>query len=64
MIKRKFRMVGQMPNHIFFDNNCSLKRHVKDDPAFANVGLPCRRVSFQMQERHFLSTELQPCTFP
>lgn len=28
-----------MPNHIFFDNNCSLSKHVKDDPMFAHVGL-------------------------
>src|SRR6266487_4457506 len=39
MIKRTFRLVSHMPNHIFYDNNCSMKRHVKDDPDFANVGL-------------------------
>ncbi|KAF8186294.1 hypothetical protein BJ912DRAFT_1022838 [Pholiota molesta] len=38
-IRRTFRINGMMPNHIFFDNNCSLSKHVKDDPMFANVGL-------------------------
>lgn len=38
-IKRTFRISGQMPDHIFFDNNCSLAKHVKNDPDFSNVGL-------------------------
>ncbi|KDR67274.1 hypothetical protein GALMADRAFT_283614 [Galerina marginata CBS 339.88] len=39
-IKRTFRINGQAPNHIFFDNNCSLAKHVKDDPFFAKkIGL-------------------------
>lgn len=28
-----------MPNHIFFDNNCSLGKLVKNNPIFKNVGL-------------------------
>ena len=28
-----------MPNHIFFDNNCSLAKHVKNDLEFKDVGL-------------------------
>ena len=38
-IKRTFRVNGQVPNHIFFDNNCSLAKHVKDDPFFNGIGL-------------------------
>jgi hypothetical protein len=38
MIKRTYQG-GFMPNHIIFDNNCSVARHVKDDPDFKNVGL-------------------------
>ncbi|EFI27234.1 hypothetical protein CC1G_15062 [Coprinopsis cinerea okayama7 len=35
--KRIFR--HGLPEHILFDNNCTLKKMVKDDPDFANVGL-------------------------
>lgn len=38
-IKRTFRINGQAPNHLFFDNNCSLSKHVKDDPFFKEMGL-------------------------
>lgn len=38
-IKRTFRINDQAPNHIFFDNNCSLAKHVKNDPYFKNIGL-------------------------
>jgi hypothetical protein len=38
MIKRTYHG-GFMPNHIIFDNNCTVAKHVKHDPNFANVGL-------------------------
>ena len=38
MIKRTFR--GDIrPDHIFFDNNCSLAKHVGNDPFFRDIGL-------------------------
>jgi hypothetical protein len=30
---------GPKPKHIFFDNNCTLKRMVHDDEFFADIGL-------------------------
>ena len=39
MIKRTYHLPGTMPEHIFFDNNCSIKKIVKNDPVFQNVGL-------------------------
>lgn len=27
------------PDHIFFDNNCTLSKMVKDDPFFEGIGL-------------------------
>ena len=39
MIKRTYRLPGTMPEHIFCDNNCSIKKIVKNDPVFHNVGL-------------------------
>ncbi len=38
MIKRTYRN-GFMPNHIIFDNNCSVAKHVRNNPDFENVGL-------------------------
>ncbi|KAF8802794.1 hypothetical protein BYT27DRAFT_7226251 [Phlegmacium glaucopus] len=32
-------IVSTMPDHIFFDNNCSIAKIVKNDPVFKNVGL-------------------------
>lgn len=39
MITRTYRIKDLMPNHIFFDNNCTLGKMVKNNPIFDNVGL-------------------------
>ena len=39
MIKRTYHLPGTMLEHIFFDTNCSIKKIVKNDPVFRNVGL-------------------------
>ena len=39
MIKRTYHLPGAMLEHIFFDNNCSIKKIVKNDLVFHNVGL-------------------------
>jgi hypothetical protein len=39
MIIRTYHINSLMPNHIFFDDNCTLGRMVKDNPIFKNVGL-------------------------
>ncbi|KAF6765823.1 hypothetical protein DFP72DRAFT_798441 [Ephemerocybe angulata] len=39
LIKRVYRESGTMPDHIFFDNNCSLAKSVQGDAAFDDVGL-------------------------
>jgi len=67
MIKRTFRLVGHMPNHIFYDNNCSMKRHVKDDPDFANVGLPVDVFHFKCKHSEsdtFCQENCNPALFP
>ncbi|EDR02614.1 uncharacterized protein LACBIDRAFT_308276 [Laccaria bicolor S238N-H82] len=38
-VKRTFSINHQKPNHLFFDNNCSLSKHVKGDPFFKDMGL-------------------------
>ena len=39
MIIRTYQINNLMPNHIFFDNNCTLGQMVKNNPIFKNVGL-------------------------
>ena len=38
-LKCVFRVNLFKPNHIIFNNNCSLAQHVKGDPFFRNIGL-------------------------
>jgi len=38
-VKHTFSINNQKPNHLFFDNNCSLSKHVKGDPFFKDMGL-------------------------
>ncbi|KAF8152634.1 hypothetical protein B0H34DRAFT_784636 [Crassisporium funariophilum] len=39
MIKQTYHLPGTMPEHIFFDNNCSIAKIVKNNLVFKNVGL-------------------------
>ncbi|KAF4574428.1 hypothetical protein EYR40_005848 [Pleurotus pulmonarius] len=39
MIRQVYRDPMLMPNHIFYDNNCNLSKHVRGDPIFKDVGL-------------------------
>lgn len=66
MIKRTYRG-GFMPNHIIFDNNCSVAKHVKDDPDFNNVGLAVD--VFHFTNKHavsdtFCQSNCNPALFP
>jgi hypothetical protein len=56
-----------MPNHIIFDNNCSVAKHVKDDPDFDNVGLAVD--VFHFTNKHavtdtFCQSNCNPTLFP
>jgi len=67
MIKRTFRMPGTMPDHIFFDNNCQVAKHVRDDPAFKHVGLSVD--VFHFKSKHaitdtFCQAYCNPAAFP
>jgi len=66
MIKRTYHG-GFMPNHIIFDNNCTVAKHVKDDPDFANVGLAVD--VFHFENKHadsdlFCQENCDPKKFP
>ncbi|KAF8064136.1 hypothetical protein FPV67DRAFT_1671883 [Lyophyllum atratum] len=67
-IKQICRINGHMPNHIFFDNNCQLKRHVQNtkDPAFVDVGLTVDVFHFTCKHSEkdtFCQTHCNPAGF-
>lgn len=66
MIKRCYR-TRRMPNHIIFDNNCSLAKHIKDDPDFENVGLAVDVFHFECKHSEsdiFCQQNCNPYSFP
>ena len=66
MIKRTY-WGGFMPNHIIFNNNCSVARHVKDDPDFKNVGLAVDVFHFSNKHAetdYFCQSKCNPALFP
>jgi hypothetical protein len=66
MIKRHFRS-DIKPDHIFFDNNCTLAKMVKDDPFFHDIVLTVD--VFHFKSKHsvtdtFCQTTCNPVAFP
>ena len=67
MIKRTYRLPGTMPEHIFFDNNCSIKKIVKNDPVFDKVGLTVDVFHFKCkhsEEDLFCQSNCNPSAYP
>jgi len=66
MIKRTFR--GDIkPDHIFFDNNCTLAKMVKDDPFFCDIALTVDVFHFKSKHSEkdtFCQTHCNPAAFP
>jgi hypothetical protein len=59
MVKRTFH--GDIkPDHIFFDNNCTLAKMVKDDPFFANIGLTVDVFHFKAKHYHSYHQRAKP----
>lgn len=66
MIKRVYRDSKLMPEHIFYDNNCTLSKAAHDDPVFKDVALtvdvfhfvrrPCELRSRRRGERGSLNS--------
>ncbi|KAF8445913.1 hypothetical protein L210DRAFT_3392409 [Boletus edulis BED1] len=66
-LKRTFRMEAIKPDHIFFDNNCSLAQHVKLDPYFNNIGLSVDVFHFKCKHKEthtFCQENCNPAAFP
>jgi hypothetical protein len=58
---------GYMPNHIIFDNNCGVEKHVKNDPDFKNVGLAVDVFHFKCKHSEtdrFCQENCNPASFP
>ncbi|KAF8797810.1 hypothetical protein BYT27DRAFT_7228805 [Phlegmacium glaucopus] len=67
MIKRTYRLPSTMPDHIFFDNNCSIAKIVKNDPVFQNVGLTVDVFHFKCkhsEEDRFCRENCDPSKYP
>ncbi|PBK61672.1 hypothetical protein ARMSODRAFT_990642 [Armillaria solidipes] len=55
------------PNHIIFDNNCMLAKHVKNDPFFKDIGLTVDVFHFKCkhsEEDKFCQEHCNPYAFP
>jgi len=67
MIKRMYRLPGSMPDHIFYDNNCTIAKMVKDDPIFKNVGLTVDVFHFKCKHSEkdtFCQENCNPAAYP
>jgi hypothetical protein len=66
MIKRTFRH-DIKPDHIFYDNNCTLTKMVRNDAFFADIGLSVDVFHFKCKHSQtdvFCQTHCNPAAFP
>jgi hypothetical protein len=55
------------PDHIFFNNNCTLTKMVKEDPYFKDIGLTVDVFHFKckhLETDTFCQTHCNPAAFP
>lgn len=67
MIKRTYCNASTKPDHIFFDNNCSIAKAVKNDPFFRNVGLTVDVFHFKCKHSkkdQFCQDHCNPAAYP
>lgn len=55
---------GSMPEYVVFDNNCSLSKHIKDNPAFKGIGLPVDVFHFKSKHSTGAKNTAIPPHFP
>jgi hypothetical protein len=66
-IKQTFSVNGLKPNHVFFDNNCSLGKMVKHDKFFQDIGLTVDVFHFTCKHSHtniFCQENCNPRAYP
>jgi hypothetical protein len=62
-----FRDPETRPTHVFFDNNCRLALHVKDDPFFQDIRLSVDVFHFECKHSKqdtFCQENCNPAAFP
>ncbi|KAF8168383.1 hypothetical protein B0H34DRAFT_779734 [Crassisporium funariophilum] len=67
MIKRVYRIPGTKPNHIFFNNNCTLGKAVKNDPFFKDIALTVDVFHFKCkhsEKDQFCQDNCNPVAYP
>ncbi|KAF8834036.1 hypothetical protein BDN67DRAFT_915756, partial [Paxillus ammoniavirescens] len=67
LLKHVFRDPHTRPSHIFYDNNCTLAQHVKDNPFFTDIGLSMDVFHFQCKHSEtdtFYQENCNPAAFP
>ena len=67
MIKQTYRIASTKPNHIFFDNNCTLGKAVKDDPFFKDIALTVDVFHFKCkhsEKDQFCQENCNPVAYP
>ena len=67
MIKHTYRLPGTMPDHIFFDNNCTITKMVRHNPMFQNVGLRVDVFHFKCKHSEkdvFCQEHCNPVAYP
>ncbi|SRR6266550_2671460 len=66
MIKHTFHK-DIKPDHIFFDNNCTVAKAMKDDPFFQNIGLTVDIFHFKSKHSEqdiFCQENCNPSAYP
>ena len=67
MIKWIYHLPGTMPKHIFYDNNCTIAKMVKNDPAFKDIGLTVDVFHFKCKHSEndvFCQENCNPAAYP
>jgi len=67
MIKQTYCNASTKPDHIFFDNNCSIIKAVKNNPFFQNVGLTIDVFHFKCkhsEKDQFCQDHCNPAAYP
>ncbi|KAF9004859.1 hypothetical protein BDZ89DRAFT_1145472 [Hymenopellis radicata] len=58
---------GALPDHLVFDNNCGLSKHVKDNPTFPRIGLAVDVFHFKSKHKAsdtYCQENCNPAAFP
>ncbi|KAH8078731.1 hypothetical protein BXZ70DRAFT_901892 [Cristinia sonorae] len=62
-----YQLTGIRPEHMIFDNNCSLAPHVQRDPWWQGIGLTVDVFHFTVKHaksHHYCQTRCNPTSFP